>query len=184
MTVSEIMRSYCVKVNGGSGVLVNAMTQEYSYVLTAAHVIPEKQDELVVHDYQDNSLDVLAVLTLPEWNDSKPELYDFAILKVDYQERIAQVSLPASGLNDRALLTLVGFPATERKSSDPIKKYSGYKNSVYNDLIIVYLDGIPGTATIKGMSGGGVYHIQDEKPFLIGVEFQMDGTGQDQQYGR
>jgi hypothetical protein len=184
MKVSEIMRSYCVKVNGGSGVLVNAMTQEYSYVLTAAHVIPEKQGELVVHDYQDNSLDVLAVLTLPEWNDSKPELYDFAILKVDYQERIAQESLPASGLNDRALLTLVGFPVTERNSSNPIKEYPGYKNSVYNDLIIVCLDGIPGTATIKGMSGGGVYHIQDEKPFLIGVEFQMDSTGQDQQYGR
>lgn len=34
------------------------------------------------------------------------------------------------------------------------------------------------------MSGGGVYHVQDETPLLIGVEFQMDGTGQDQQYGR
>ena len=41
MTASEIMQSYCVKVNGGSGVLVNAMTREYSYVLTAAHVISE-----------------------------------------------------------------------------------------------------------------------------------------------
>ncbi|SJN10221.1 hypothetical protein CZ787_03135 [Halomonas citrativorans] len=46
------------------------------------------------------------------------------------------------------------------------------------------LDGIPGTGTIKGMSGGGVYHVQDGKPLLIGIEFKMDGTGQEQQYGR
>lgn len=188
MTVSEIMQSYCVKVNGGSGVLVNAMTQDYSYVLTAAHVIPEKKDELVVHDYQDKPLTVLDVIpqNLPsqEVIKANPQLYDFAILKVDYQERVAQKCLPASDLSDRASLTLVGFPDTERQSSNPIKEYTGHKISVAQELIIISLDGIPGTTTIKGMSGGGVYHVQDETPLLIGVEFQMDGTGQDQQYGR
>lgn len=182
------MRSYCVKVNSGSGVLVNAMTQEYSYVLTAAHVIPEKQDDLVVHDYQGNPLTVLAVLPQhlpsPEQMKSNPQRYDFAILKVDYQEHIVQKCLPAADLNNRASLTLVGFPETERGSSDPIKEYIGYKISVANELVIVSLDGIPGTTTIKGMSGGGVYHVLDETPLLIGVEFQMDGTGQEQQYGR
>jgi tRNA A37 N6-isopentenylltransferase MiaA len=47
-TASEVMQSYCVMVNGGSGVLVNAMTQDYSYVLTAAHVIRKKIDEIAV----------------------------------------------------------------------------------------------------------------------------------------
>ncbi|NQZ92059.1 MAG: trypsin-like peptidase domain-containing protein [Moritella sp.] len=188
MTASEIMQSYCVKVNGGSGVLVNAMTREYSYVLTAAHVISEKQGNSVVHDYQGNPLTVLAVLPQPlppqEMIKSEPQLYDFAILKVDYQERVAQKCLPASDLNNRASLTLVGFPETERGSSDPIKEYTGHKISVANELVMMSLDGIPGTTTIKGMSGGGVYHVQDETPLLIGIEFQMDGTGQDQQYGR
>lgn len=184
MTVSEIMQSYCVKVNGGSGVLVNAMTREYSYVLTAAHVIPEELDNIVVNDYQDNPLGVLAVLTSPEKSDSEPARYDFAILKVDYQVRVAQKCLPASDLSDRALLTLVGFPETERNTSDPIKEYSGHKVSVANELVIMSLDGVPGTTTIRGMSGGGVYHVQDETPLLIGVEFQMDGTGREQQYGR
>ncbi|SJN10222.1 hypothetical protein CZ787_03140 [Halomonas citrativorans] len=66
------------------------MTHEYSYVLTAAHVILEKQDDIVVHDYQDNPLTVLAVLpqNLPTQHMIKEESqrYDFAILKVDYQE--------------------------------------------------------------------------------------------------
>lgn len=184
MTVSEIMQSYCVKVNGGSGVLVNAMTREYSYVLTAAHVITNIQGDIVVHDFQDNPLNVLSELIPQKWRESGSERYDFAILKVNYQERLAQKCLPASDLGDRASLTLVGFPTTERESSDPIKQYIGHKISVANELVIMSLDGIPGTTTIRGMSGGGVYHVQSEKPLLIGVEFQMDGTGHDQQYGR
>ncbi|WP_046003099.1 ABC-three component system protein [Pseudoalteromonas rubra] len=184
MTVSEIIKSYCVKVNGGSGVLVNAITREYSYVLTAAHVIPENQDEIVVNDYQNNRLAVLSVLIPPEWDESEPDRYDYAILKVDYQERLAQKCAPASDLTELAPLTLVGFPITERDSSDPIKEYTGHKISVANDLIIMFLDGGPGTTTIRGMSGGGVYHIKEEKPLLVGVEFQMDGTGSEQQYGR
>lgn len=188
MTASEIMQSYCVTVNGGSGVLVNAMTQEYSYVLTAAHVITEEQSNNVVHDYQGNQLGVIAVIpeNLPsqEMITSEPQLYDFAILKVDYQERVAQKSLPASDLIDRASLTLVGFPETERSTSNRIKEHTGNKASVANELVIMNLDGIPGTGTIRGMSGGGVYHVQGEKPLLVGIEFQMDGTGQVQQYGR
>lgn len=192
MTVSEIMHSYCVKVNGGSGVLVNAMTRDYSYVLTAAHVILDKEGNIItddegniaVHDYQDNQLNVLSELIPQEWRESRTERYDFAILKVNYQDRLAQKCLPASDLSDRASLTLVGFPSTERESSDPIKEYIGQKISVANELMMLSLDGIPGTSTIKGMSGGGVYHVQGEKPFLTGIEFRMDGSNAEQQYGR
>ena len=57
MTTSEIMQSYCVRVNSGSGVLVNAMTQDYSYVLTAAHAIENVTDHVVI-DHQGNYLPV------------------------------------------------------------------------------------------------------------------------------
>lgn len=182
MTVSEIMQSYCVKVNSGSGVLVNAMTREYSYVLTAAHVISDKQNDIIVHDYKNNPLDVLDVLTLPQCNESKGD--DCAILKVPYQERVMQKLYPSSNLPNRADLTLVGFPRTEIESDDPIKFYDGHMTSVVNELVIFTVDGVPGKTIIEGMSGGGVYHIENEVPLLTGVEFQMDGTGRDQQYGR
>ena len=183
MTFSEIMQSYCVKVNGGSGVLVNAMTKEYSYVLTAAHVIRDITDNEVT-DYQGAPLKVLDVLPYPKESDSKPPLHDCAILKVAYQERVAQKLYSASYLPNRADLTFVGFPETEKGSSDPIKHYDGHMTSVVNELIIFTVDGVPGKGTIEGMSGGGLYHIENEIPVLVGVEFQMDGTGQDQQYGR
>lgn len=183
-TVSEIMQSYCVLVNGGSGVLVNAMTQDYSYVLTAGHAIYEKVDDNSVTDYKGNQLQILAVLTYPKSNDEEATSYDCAILKIAYQSRVAQICFPASSLSQRADLTLVGYPSIERTSLDPIKHYDGHMTSVANELVIFTIDGVPGKGTIEGMSGGGVYHVQGESPLLVGVEFQMDGTGQDQQYGR
>lgn len=178
------MRSYCVTVNGGSGVLVNAMTQEYSYVLTAAHVIPESLDDLLVHDYQGNRLGVLSVLIPSERIQSKSDSNDYAIIKVDHQGQVSQGCINASELPHLASLTLVGFPETERKSEDPIKDYTGHKISVANKLIMMHLHGIPGIETIRGMSGGGVYHVKNEKPFLVGVEFRMDGATREQQFGR
>ena len=66
MTVYEIMQSYCVMVNGGSGVLVNAMTLDYTYVLTAYHVIRDTLDNIEVTDHNGNKLKVLAVLLYPD----------------------------------------------------------------------------------------------------------------------
>ncbi len=182
-TIYEIMQSYCVRVNGGSGVLVNAMTKEYSYVLTAAHVIKDFLEHEVI-DFQGNNLEVLGVLKYSEDYDPVTSLYDYAILKVSYQSYVEQKILAASDLLHRTDLTLVGCPTTERTSQDPIKFYDGHMTNVTNDLIIFTIDVIPGKPTISGMSGGGLYNIRDGLAFLVGVEFQMDSIDQDQQYGR
>ncbi|WP_223296232.1 ABC-three component system protein [Shewanella halifaxensis] len=191
-TDAEIMQSYTVMVNGGSGVLVNAMTLDYSYVLTAAHVIRKKKgdiavldlDDINVLDYKSEKLKVLAVLIDPAPHDAEDPTYDCAILKVEYQARVLQRCFAASRLPHLAAIILVGYPATERGSADQIKQYDGHKTSVVNKLVILTINGVPAKSTIQGMSGGGVYHIQAGSPFLIGVEFQMDGTGEEQQYGR
>ena len=151
MTASEIMQSYCVRVNAGSGVLVNAMTQDYSYVLTAAHAIENITDHVVI-DHLGNNLPVLAVLKYPESQNVEAVPYDCAILKVEYQARVAQRCIPASSLPLRSDLVLVGFPGTERKSSNPIKHYDGHLTSVANELVIFTVEGTPGKATIDGMS--------------------------------
>lgn len=182
MTVSEIMQSYCVMVNGGSGVLVNAMTQEYSYVLTAAHVIDEAVDGVVVIDYQGRNIDVFDVFLPDKVDDVR--LYDCGVLKVAHQPHVAQQSLPAAYLQLQDKITFVGCPATERDSSDPIKHWDGHMTSAVDELILLTVAGIPGTETIRGMSGGGIYHVDGGFPYLVGVEFKMDGTGHDQQFGR
>jgi hypothetical protein len=183
-TASEIMQSYCVMVNDGSGVLVNAMTKDYTYVLTADHVIRKEVENNVVTDFRGNKLHVLAVLDYPENLKSDNNAYDCAILKVAYQEWVNQSCLSASTLPTRGNLTLVGYPETERRTSDPIKHYDGHMTGVVNEVIILTIDGVPGKNTINGMSGGGVYHIKNGTPLLTGVEFMMDSTGKEQQFGR
>ena len=135
MTVSEIMQSYCVRVNGGSGVIVNAMTLEYSYVLTAAHVLEGITDHEVI-DYQGNLIEVIDILRHSESFDPETLLNDYAILKVCFQAHVAQKIFSALDLPHRADLTLVGWPETERTSLDPIKFYDGHMTNVINSLIV------------------------------------------------
>jgi len=182
VTVSEVMQSYCVMVNGGSGVLVSAMTKDYSYVLTARHVVVEEADRNTVTDQNGIAIEALDVLVFPKIGEEEP--LDCAILKVTHQPWLSQRSCVAAHLPHEANLTLVGLPGTERDSSTPIKHWNGHSASVANELITLALDGIPGKDVIQGMSGGGVYHVKNGYPYLVGVEFEMEATRLDQQFGR
>lgn len=183
MTVSEIMQSYCVRVNGGSGVLVNAMTQNYSYVLTAAHVL----DGITAHevlDYQGNPVEILEIL-----RHSAPFLLttlsnDYVILKVSFQAHVAQKIFNAEELQHSAGLTFVGYPQGERTSQTPIKFYDGHITNVNDDLIFFTINGMPSKSEIEGMSGGGMYFHKDGQVFLTGVEFRMDASDEKHQYSR
>ncbi|UFH29252.1 ABC-three component system protein [Pseudomonas sp. CIP-10] len=181
-TVSEIMQSYCVMVNSGSGVLVNAMTLEFSYVLTARHAVFEEPAKNVVVDHNQNPIEVLGVMVFPKVGQQEP--LDCAILKIAHQAGLSQKSWNAANLPPMANLTFVGLPNAERVSATPIKHRTGQAASVVNDLITLELAGIPSKDVIQGMSGGGVYHIDNDYPFLVGVEFEMEATCLDHQYGR
>lgn len=182
MTISELMASYCVMVNEGSGVLVNAMSSEYSYVLTARHALKEGLAANLVTDHKGQQLQVLDILL--HTDEGHRASYDCGIIKVPYVPEVFQQASLVSRLLVGSQLVMVGFPATERNSPAPLKHYDGHMTSVLNSLIVFTVEGIPGTMTIAGMSGGGVYHIEGDRPYLIGVEFAMDGTGSEQQFGR
>lgn len=182
MTVSEVMQSYCVMVNGGSGVLVNAMTQEYSYVLTARHAVFEEAAHNVVIDHNQDPIEVLGVLVFPKVGLEEP--LDCAILTITHQPGLSQKSWNAAHLPPLANLTFVGLPEAERASSKPITHWTGHSASVVNELITLALEGIPGKDIIQGMSGGGVYHVDNDYPYLVGVEFEMEASRLDHQFGR
>lgn len=181
-TVSEIMHSYCVMVNGGSGVLVNAMSHEFSYVLTARHAIFEDVTRNLVVDHNKSRIEVLDALVFP--NEGQQEALDCAILKIAHQADLSQRSWNAALLPPFANLTFVGLPEAERASATPIKHWSGHSASVVNELITLALEGVPAKDVIQGMSGGGIYHIDNGYPYLVGVEFEMEASRLDHQYGR
>ena len=183
MNTSELIESYCVMVNDGSGVIVSAMSQEYSYVLTAGHVLEDIiVDDVVVIDHKGKPLKVLNVFM--HTDETHRKKHDCCVIQIEYVPLIKQQAFPACSLPNFADLVLVGFPVTERVSTTPIKHYPGRMTSVNKSLIVCTLEGIPGKDTISGMSGGGVYFVSENQSFLVGVEFRMDGESQEQQYGR
>ncbi|WP_406819526.1 ABC-three component system protein [Pseudomonas sp. KnCO4] len=161
---------------------MNAMTQEYSYVLTARHAIVAEAVRNMVVDHNGHKIEVLDVLVFPKVGQEEP--LDCAILKITHQAGLSQKTWNASHLPQEANLTLVGLPETERTSATPIKQWIGHSASVANELIILALRGIPPKDVIQGMSGGGVYHVSNGYPYLVGVEFEMEATRLDQQFGR
>ncbi len=182
MTVSERITKHSVKVNGGSGVLVNTMSLDYSYVLTADHVLEDNDSANVVYNFRGEQLHIINVKRYPDVA-SRVE-FDCALIQIEYIPNVEQFTLPSTLLEHRANLQIAGFPTSERQSTTPLKHYDGHMTSVHDEVITFTIDGIPGRDSIEGMSGGGVYHVKDNQPYLVGVECQMDSDHPELQFGR
>ncbi|MDC5115649.1 serine protease [Acinetobacter baumannii] len=182
MTLSENLKNNSVKVNNGSGVVVNTISKEYSYVLTCAHTLVEKDAENKITDSKGNNLKILSINRHPKYTDD--ENYDCAIIQVEYVSCIRQFTLDINSLEYNANMTLVGYPGEERQTDNSFKQYNGKMVSNNENFIVVNLDGSPSHENIEGMSGGGIYYIQENIPYLVGIEYRMDNTPEDQQYNR
>jgi hypothetical protein len=175
MNRHDFMTANSVIVNNGSGVLVNSMTEDYTYVLTAKHAVLE---ENIVQKIDGTFINVLGVFE--HTNDD----VDCAILLVDYQPNIIQKTYNIGVLPDKASLVLVGYPSLRRKEDDKIKHQNGNFLEAINNKFILNADGVPGQDIILGMSGGGVYYIENDNAYLIGIEYAMDGADEAEFFGR
>jgi hypothetical protein len=175
MTCYEKMSTYCVMINGGSGVLVNAMSDKYSYVLTAKHVLKESN---ILTTHKGESINVIAVYEHHDTN------LDCAVIQIESLPDIQQLSWPVSTLEHHSQLMLVGFPNTRRTALTEIKQQDGKLSYLEDKDFILTAEGIPSKELIDGMSGGGVYYIDDGEAYLVGVEYRMDGDLTVEHYGR
>ncbi|QKJ66833.1 trypsin-like peptidase domain-containing protein [Deefgea piscis] len=171
----ELISTYCVMVNEASGVLVSAMSSQYSYVLTARHALKETN---TLTDYVGNAMNVIDVHQHPD------AAFDCAIIKVDYVPNIKQTCCSASTVNHNDKLMFAGFPELSRRELEKIKHWDGEFTSITNELFIFTAEGIPSVELINGMSGGGVYYLCEGRAYLIGVECSMDGTDVLEMFGR
>jgi len=172
MTSDELIISYAVKVNGGSGVLVSALSPDFTYVLTASHVIGDPV--VVIRDGKN-----LNVIGAPY----RHAQYDCSILKVEYQTDISQ-HIWRGELEAGSRVSYVGYPRSNIGSNRPYKIYTGTSNDKAHQLIVCNLDNSPSQESIEGMSGGGIYNIRAGVPHLWAVEARMDDEDIDARYGR
>lgn len=176
MNRHDLMTDHSVMINHGSGVLVNGMTKDYTYILTAKHVILEKN---TVKKKDGSFINILDIFK------HENKLIDCAILKIDYQPDVFQQTHYVEKLPNSASLMLVGYPDKRRDAHVEIKHQNGVLVEVVDNSFVLSADGIPPKDIILGMSGGGVYYIDDnDTPYLIGIENGMDGEDDAEHFGR
>lgn len=168
----DVLHRHSVRINSGSGVLVNAMCQEYSYVLTARHVIKDAKS-IVIYDFEDKLLDPINIYEHPE--------IDCALITVKYHIDIKQNIGNIEDVKHNSSLMLAGYPSVRTQN---YKDQGGTFNSRRNQEFVFITTESTSKDIINGFSGGGVYSLQEDLWYLIGIEFRMDGEDELEHYDR
>jgi hypothetical protein len=180
--------NFCVKVSGGSGCLIQPATDEYSFVLTAAHVIENlaAEDIEVVRQtlgargvVNNETIEVIEVFIHPDVG------RDAAILKVPYQDGVSNLFrlYEEEFAADRDGFWLIGHPA-ERSANN----YSYRQNpiSIINRSALNYWEGevagYAGFDDVVGQSGGAILKAAGDFYLIAGIQSRMsapddNGTG-------
>ena len=179
MNIYDLMNAHAVKVNSGSGVLISALSQEYSYVLTARHVVKDSSQHTVLN-HEGEQIDVIQTYLHPDSN------VDCAVIIIPYQESI-NLSLYIGQPHPQAQLMMVGYPDSRDKEAnfhDKVKQQDAEFTSWVKGEIVISAKGMPDKEMIDGFSGAGVYCLDNENPCLIAIEYRMDGKGDEMYSGR
>jgi len=181
--VFEIIKQHTVIVDGGSGVLVQPMTDEYSYILTAKHnlLIDYKDDKLGIKD-----LSQIEIMTFCDEKLTAIDIYahqnlDIAVIKIDFRQGVG-IYPYQKPLRSGESVWLYGYPGIKRSQDSPISyQIESYHLTIHEPLQekISFRNSDMGPIDdIKGFSGGGLFHVDEglDKAFLVGIENAMDST--------
>lgn len=159
--------SSLVRVNQGSGILVQALSEEYSYVFTAKHNLSTGQNTVASADNTINSI-IDRSKCYCSAND------DAAIIVLD---GIASPPLTIAGhvVSHGAEITLGGFPISRHGGAQLERFLDGQVKHVDERTFQILCEEFPTQDDIMGMSGGGVFKKSLGEWLLIGVEFGMAG---------
>lgn len=165
MSIHEFIRKHAVRVNDGSGTLVPCLSEEFTYVLTAKHTL-KPQNKIETWDGQP-----LTVLDIYSHGD------DCVILKIPLINDLPLVRFKSNKIDHKNEVIFGGFPRYRSNEVTPEARFRTYEGKIKQVEKGFYLtiEGLPPKGHIEGASGGGVYLIVNEKPYLIGIEIEMAG---------
>ena len=167
-----------VVVDDGSGVILQPMTKEFSYVVTAKHVIQNDKNDISKGFKSKNDIEIYST------DDIKITLIDFyyhrdldlAILKIKYLGSGILIKHNVCRFDDR--LQLWGFPQyspNHRNKTKPrkdwIQSYAATVCSVSSDKLECKVDDNVEISGLEGFSGGGLFDITGNKIYLAAIEY-------------
>lgn len=165
MSIHEFIRKHAVKVNDGSGTLVHCLSEAFSYILTAKHTL-KPDNEVETWDGQP-----LTVLNIYPHGD------DCVILKTPRINDLPLVRFKSNKFDRKSEVIFGGFPGNRAHEATPEARFRTYEGKVkqFENAFYLTIEGLPPKSQIEGASGGGVYLIVNETPYLIGIEIEMAG---------
>lgn len=182
----DFAREHIVIVNGGSGVIMQPMTEKYSYILTVKHNFstPLKLEQLVRFKlnngvWQKIRIELEDFMEGDQYFPHPDKDKDIAIIKIptlrdlDNSFRLNDISTNKQGFH------LVGYPETRRKGNE--NKSDWYRR---DDEVTIkdpkdngqYEANVPSNPTleeIRGHSGGGLIKIISDQLFIAGIQNRM-----------
>ncbi len=183
----DLLPKYTVKVESGSGCLFQPINDEYSYVLTANHVLSGNNAPLIIRQNLDENGNVinetLEIIGQPFSHTDKNK--DAAIIKVKKIAGIDSILRADLSSENREGFYLCGHPNSrvnnayswrENKVSIENKKQYGY--------IEAELSRVATRSEIVGQSGGGIIKIEESCFLLAGIQKQMTVSDAQETLGR
>lgn len=184
--MKDELQFFTVKVANGSGCLFQPLNSEYSYVLTAKHVIEGVENIEIIRQWiQEDGIKVenqLEILEIP-YVHSNPDK-DAAIIKVNKVERIE--SLLRSDLNsvEKENWYLCGHPDSRENNG-----FSFRKNKLkIENPVELYIEGEiernVNHSEVVGQSGGGIIKSEGSCFLLAGIQKKMAVQDEDETLSR
>ncbi|MDH6306726.1 hypothetical protein M2459_001960 [Parabacteroides sp. PF5-5] len=186
--ISNRFRALTVKVNNGSGCLFQPLTAEYSYVLTARHVIKDLSVEDIKIEQQTGTEPVVLELIAPPYYDENVKTRDgAAIIKIKKNgiEEILPVYKTELKFDPSHIYKLCGYPLRRRNDVDSYRSNDiELKDDKLDDFIEAEIQGKPVFKEVDGMSGGGILRQFGSNIELIGIQSEMVAKDENEILGR
>jgi hypothetical protein len=177
MNFFEQCKQCSVMLDGGSGVLFQPMTEDYTYILTAKHNLYNESEAKSINDMKYiRYRELESKNILEKYEHSTLDIAILKIEKIDFESPYKEFEQP----NNRDIFKFYGYPKDRRDKTEKIK---------YFDLKVGDKDGFEITASnqeyfpqsyIVGCSGGGVFKQDGDNFYLVGIEHSMDAQSEDE----
>lgn len=173
-----------VTINGGSGVIVNPLTSDYSYIYTAKHVIcTDNKDihsdllsieDLIVRDYNDEPIEISEILV------NKSTALDIAILRTSKKTN-SDVVISRKIISSCEKVRFCGYPERSRNAPVILDRYRNHSYEFdvkYTEYIKLKTSINIEFSWIVGMSGGGVF-TDGNDVVLRAIETKYSGSNKE-----
>lgn len=166
---------FTVKIANGSGCLFQPLSDDYSYVLTAKHVIEDEEELEIIRQFintEGEQIDEKIEILEPPYLHSDPNK-DAAIVKVKKVKNLTPILRADLNSIKKNNWYLCGHPESREENNFSYRKNKLTLLNPVNNYIEAEIEKNVNHSEIVGQSGGGIIKIENSCFLLAGVQKKM-----------